>query len=73
MPPRKLSDLLAELAECRELVRAVKRHVHPDDRESLYEVDAKLGHVTAALKATDEAWDQDQASEDEAVRPIKET
>ena len=60
MPPRQIADVLAELAECRQLVRSVKRHVHPDDRESLYKVDAHLGHITAALKISDEAWKDDQ-------------
>jgi|SRR5271166_3430218 len=46
----KFCVILAELEECRELVRAVKRHVHPDDRESLYEVDAQLGHAIANLE-----------------------
>ena len=71
MPPRKLSDLLAELAECRDLVRVVKRHAYDADRQTLYEVDAKLGHVTAALKATDAAWEEDQPSEAEIQEALR--
>jgi hypothetical protein len=52
MEGRKLSDIVTELAECRDLLRIVKRHVEfKADQETLYEVDARLDRVTKDLKA----------------------
>ncbi len=61
MNPRKLSDLLAELAESRQLIRDAKRIVEDGPiRLVLYKVDAKLGHLAACIKATNAAWEECQ-------------
>jgi hypothetical protein len=56
MEPQRLREVLTELEQCRALVRIVKRHIDwPADRETLYEVDARLDKVIKNLQDEVEA------------------
>jgi 3-methyladenine DNA glycosylase Tag len=51
MPAHKVSEILAELVECRDLVRQVKRHIDCfTGREALYSLDTRLGQVMKDLE-----------------------